>query len=133
MTTTTNQLQHWMRHEPSFIGVFSLNEIPHLSATSASKSLIVNTHTDNLPGEHWIAVRLSHDQAWIFDPLASLPPPLRLCQHLILRCCVRVLHVCDVVVQENTSQTCGQHCVFFLYTGAPASSETSVLQFVSKL
>jgi len=74
MTTTTEQLTYWMRHDPTFVGVFPLNSVPHLPS-SKDYCFIGNTHTDNLPGQHWIAVRIVHDQAWIFDPMASLPSP----------------------------------------------------------
>jgi hypothetical protein len=132
-TTTTEQLTHWMRHDPTFAGVFPLNGIPHLPSSNKSCSFIVNTHTDNLPGQHWIAVRIVYDQAWIFDPLASLPAPSALCHHLLAHCHIRVLHVSPVSVQPANSLSCGQHCVYFLCTGAPALSEKSVHLFISKL
>jgi len=106
-TTTTEQLTLWMRHDPTFMGVFPLNCVPHLPPGKTNNCFIVNTHTDNLPGQHWIAVRLVYDQAWIFDPLASSPPPYALCHHLLAHCHIRVLHVCAVSVQPRNTLSCG--------------------------
>lgn len=130
MTTTTLQLLHWMRFDPTFIGVFSLDTIPHVNEIISG--FIVNTDTANLPGQHWIAVRIVQDQAWIFDPLALLPPT-QLCQHLVLHCDIRILHICNVPTQPVDAFTCGLHCVYFLYTATPADSETALYHFVSNL
>jgi len=129
--TTTEQLTRWMRHDPTFVGVFPLDKIPSLHGKS--HSFIVNTQTHNLPGQHWIAVRTVFDRAWIFDPLSSHPPPPSLCHHLSLYCNIYKLYVCRMSVQPPSSNTCGPHCVYFLYTGLPASSEYDVLEFINKL
>jgi len=130
--TSTHQLQHWMRFEPHFIGVFALDCLPPtLPITTNSHSLIVNTHTQNLPGEHWIACRIVYDHAWIFDPLAY-PPLTELCQHLIQNCHVNHLHFCESPIQAPHTWTCGEHCVYFLYHLAPAPSETAVKSFINK-
>ena len=131
--TTTLQLKHWMRHDATFAGMFPLNIIPHLPRSSKGHSFIVNTQTDNLPGELWIAVRIVHDQAWIFDSLSISPSPATLCHHLITHCFIRILHECEQRYQPLNTLTCGQHCIYFLYTSSPAPSETVVKSFVKKL
>jgi hypothetical protein len=131
--STTSQLTHWMRHDPTFIGVFPLDEIPHLPPTATSHSFIVNNQTRNLAGQHWMAVRVVQSQAWIFDPLSILPPPPLLSHHLLQHCHVHTLHVCDIQVQPLSTTSCGHHCVYFLYTGLPAVSETHVMDFVKQL
>ena len=125
--TITNQLTHWMRHDPTFLGVFPRNMLPPLTTNC---SFIINTHTNNLPGQHWIAVRIAAHQAWIFDPLA-IPPDTYLCNHLMNYC--HTIHVTDVPTQPTNTQTCGLHCIYFLYTLSPAPSEHTVVDFVSKL
>ena len=130
--STTEQLTRWMRKDPSFVGVFPLNKIPHLS-TSSMYGLIVNTQTDNLPGQHWIAVRILFDRAWIFDPLAMQPPPSSLCDHLLQHCNVHTPYTCTLAVQPPTSQTCGHHCVYFLNMLKPAPSERAVVEYINKL
>ena len=131
--STTDQLTRWMRNDPSFVGVFPLNRIPHLNSSVVMHGLIVNTQTDNLPGQHWIAVRILFDRAWIFDPLPLHPPPPTLCDHLLHHCNIRSLYICTLQVQPPTSQTCGHHCVYFLNMLQPAPSESAVLEYISKL
>jgi hypothetical protein len=120
-----------MRYDPTFVGVFPLNKISHLR-TKAS-AFIVNTHTDNLPGQHWIAVRTMWDRAWIFDPMSAHPPPPALCHHLLLYCNIAFLYVCKVSAQPPSTQTCGPHCIYFLYTGQSATSENDVIEFINKI
>jgi len=130
--TSSSQLQRWMRFEPHFIGVFALDRLPSLPIATNYHSFIVNTHTHNLPGEHWIACRIVHDHAWIFDPLAY-PPLIHLCQHLIQNCHVNHLNTySESPIQAPHTWTCGEHCVYFLYHLAPAPSEGSVINFINK-
>lgn len=125
--STSQQLTHWMRYDPVFIGVYPRNMLPVLSADC---SFILNTHSSNLPGQHWIAVRIAINEAWIFDPLA-FPPDTYLCNHLMKQC--NNIHVTHIPTQPRNTQTCGQHCVYFLYTLSPAISEQMVKTFVSRL
>ena len=132
--TTTKQLNDWMhRHDATYVGTFSLNTVPALPpSSSSSSSFIVNTQTENLPGQHWIAVRCIRDTAWIFDSLA-FPPLPTLCNHLLIHCHMKHLYQCKTVVQPPQTQTCGHHCVFFLLRNEAASSEEEVKSFVATL
>ena len=130
MTTSTYQLTHWMRHDPTFIGVFSLDMMPHLN--KPRWSLIFNIQTRNLPGLHWIAVRCHYDQAWVYDPLGQLPPS-ELCHHLTQHCFIHDIHVSNVAYQLPNTLSCGQHCVYFLYHSVPAPSEQAAYSFVKNL
>ena len=127
--TTTQQLNHWMRHDPTYLGAFSLNTMPSAMSSEAA-SFIVNTHTYNLPGQHWMAVRRIQQDAWIFDPLA-FPPVPELCNYLLSLC--HNLHICKVNAQPAQTQTCGQHCVYYLYNARAAPSESIVKSFVTSL
>ena len=89
--TSTRQLNHWMRKDPTYLAAYSLNSLPHLPPSVIGYGLIVNTHPSNLQGQHWIAVRVIHDQAWVFDPLAYPTPP-ELCRHLLTYCHVNNIH-----------------------------------------
>ena len=127
--TDTRQLNRWMRHDPTYLGAFPLNVLP--STSSGHCCFIVNTHPANLSGQHWIAVRIRERVAWIFDPL-SYPPLAELCEHLLQRLNCSALHFCKTPAQPAFSQTCGQHCVYFLRTGNAAPSETVLLHSVYK-
>ncbi len=131
--TDTEQLDHWMRHEPSYLGAFALDQLPALRPPQKNHCFIVNTQTSNLPGQHWVAVRVRYGSAWIFDPLAQ-PPMAELCDHLRHRVgFIHSLYLCKTKVQPSGSQTCGPHCVYFLYTFEAAASESLVLSFVHGL
>lgn len=129
--TTSTQLQHWMRYEPRFVGVFPLDRIPHLRR--GQHSLIVNTHSSNLPGEHWVAIRTMWDRAFVFDSLGSRLLPPSLCHHLLVYCNVAFVYLSDVCVQPANAITCGQHCVYFLYCMLPAPSEEALYDFIHEL
>ena len=56
----------------SFEGIFSIDKLPQFISHRPFLA-IVNTHTHNLPGEHWLAIYIDGDKRGeIFDPL-SLP------------------------------------------------------------
>ena len=129
--TSSQQLIHWMRFDVSFQGVFSLDTMPAMPRLK-TYGFIVNTQTQNLPGQHWIAVRVFHDQAWIFDPLA-FPPVAEIGQHLLDRCQIRVIHTPEVSIQPLNTVSCGQHCIYFLYTLSHASNEREVHEFINKM
>lgn len=126
--TTTQQLNQWMRHDPTYLGAFSLDTLPTMLPEVVS--FIVNTHTHNLPGQHWMAVRRIQQDVWIFDPLA-FPPVPELCNYLLSQC--TNLHISRVSAQPAQTQTCGQHCVYYLYNTRAAPSELIVKSFVSSL
>jgi hypothetical protein len=127
--TDTKQLNRWMRHDPGYLGAFPLDQLPHHGGGGGC-CFIVNTHPTNLPGQHWIAVRIRHGAAWIFDPLSSPPMP-ELCNHLLHLC--TMIHFCKTAAQPANSMTCGQHCVYYLHTGTAAPTEAAVLAFVHRL
>ena len=57
----------------AFHGVFPMDELP-FAVPHYPFFMIINTHSHNLPGEHWIAIFIDADRRGdIFDSLA-LPP-----------------------------------------------------------
>ena len=61
------------KYVPHFLGVYPLDKLP--SAIRAPSNFIVNTHTHNLPGEHWLAVSYQKGGiVYAFDPLVSTIP-----------------------------------------------------------
>ena len=54
----------------AFHGIYSIDDLPK-SIPTRPFLMIVNTHTKNLPGEHWLAVFIDKDKnGEIFDSLA---------------------------------------------------------------
>ena len=108
------------RYVPNFRGVFPLNKLPRFIHPPAN--LIVNTHTHNLPGEHWIAV--SYQKGGIvfaFDPFGIYYP--HLLRKYLLRLVARnggggggcnKVHYNTVQFQEIDELTCGLYCIAWL-------------------
>ena len=96
------------RHVANFSGVFPINKIPPILNVG---SLIVNTHTHNLAGQHWIAVHVGSHCVDVFDPLGYYYP-------LILvnfaHSFNRPVHYNRIMYQRPDLPTCGQHCLSWL-------------------
>ena len=66
----------------SFIGVYPIDKLPHLKPPVGTGrrrkpiTLIVNTDTENLDGQHWLAVFIDHENnvGEVFDSFAQIPP-----------------------------------------------------------
>ena len=97
---------------PHFLGVYPLDKMPsHICIPSR---LIVNTDTHNLKGEHWLAVSYEHSGIiYAFDPLGFYYPKL-LVERLHRLPHRRIIYN-RKAYQMPWENTCGQHCLNFLY------------------
>ncbi len=101
-----------------FLGVLPSDQLPKKPIRILPSACIINTHPARLPGEHWIAVYLTQDGPTCFFDSFGNPPnshrfPTTINNFL-------AANDADVLysngrVQDYSSDTCGQHCVFFLY------------------
>ena len=99
------------KYVPNFVGVFPLDELP--VDLKAPSNLIVNTHTKNLDGEHWLA--LSYQKGGIvfaFDPLGLYYPYLL--QKYLSRLGARRIHYNKIPYQRFFEDTCGIYCIAWL-------------------
>lgn len=96
----------------NFIGVFPLDKLPeHISHIPCR--FIVNTHTKNLPGQHWIAVSYeSGGIVYAFDPLGCFYPS-KLSNYLAQSGNRRVVFN-RIMYQNPFEKNCGQHCLNWL-------------------
>ena len=95
----------------SFEGVFASNNLP--MGERSERTFIINTDTSNLPGQHWIAVCIRENIGYVFDPLAMIPPPLRLINWMNKR--YDQWSYNKRQVQPIDSTLCGAYCIHFLY------------------
>lgn len=104
----TDEIYYLMRGDKQFNGVFSANEIiPNMCG-----SFIINTHTKNLPGQHWIALLIDETfNAYIFDSLATTPQ-FDLMRQLSLFCFS--INYNTVSTQKFSDNDCGWQAVYFL-------------------
>lgn len=96
-----------------FVGVFPLNKLPPLSTLVSGNALILNTHTANLPGQHWIAVYVKPRELQVFDPLGATSYPHSLVAYLHMDPKRRVVYN-RAIVQSPLAKDCGQHCLHWL-------------------
>ena len=95
----------------AFHGVFSMDRLP-FAVPHYPFFMIINTHSHNLPGEHWKTVFIDKDKRGeVFDSLA-----LPLSNTLIrwLNCFTRSFHVNHLAYQHPLSPTCGAFAVFYV-------------------
>lgn len=53
----------------AFLGVFPIDSLP-TSIPHYPMFMVINTHSHNLPGEHWLTIYISEDKIGeVFDPL----------------------------------------------------------------
>ena len=106
----SQEIQSVLAHVPGFRGVFPLDQLPH--GLRANDSFVFNLDSSNLPGTHWLAVKIdSHLHAFLFDPLA-FPANRKICRHLLNY--VVSIRVCKEPSQSLNSSLCGEYCVDFI-------------------
>lgn len=113
-----------------FLGVLACDQLPTKVIWNLPTMVIVNTHTSDLPGEHWLAVYISEDRVGcFFDSFGNKPDygrfPTMIADFLNTSCTTQQYSTRQV--QDFTSTTCGQHCVFFLYHMAKGCSYEEVI------
>ena len=92
-----------------FLGVFPLDILP--KNLRVPSYFIVNTHTINLPGEHWLAVAYQKKgEIDVFDSFGHYYPP-SLIKHLKR---YGRLNLNRKRIQHPLTNTCGQHCIKWL-------------------
>jgi len=90
----------------NFLGVFPLNRLPVIN--NANEMFVVNTDTDNLPEQHWIAVKGNR----IFDRIGYYYPTM-LVKHMY-----KYYDNLDInydAFQNPMEQSCGYYCIYFLH------------------
>ena len=129
----------------AFNGIYSIDALPDF-VPHRPFLIIVNTHTHNLPGEHWICILIDKDKnAELFDSLA-LP---------VSNILIRWLNLFSIKWKKNSqsfqhplSSTCGAFVLFFVinrlhvkdfesltdvFTSSPLLNEKTVENFYRAL
>lgn len=97
-------------HCVNFLGVYPLDQLP--TVTNINSKFIVNTHTSNLPGQHWVAV----NGRCVFDP-CGIYYPNRLCNYLYEKNHGQRLCYNRQSFQNPHSTLCGNYCMYWLHFG----------------
>lgn len=95
----------------AFLGVLSIDHLPS-HVTGLPAIFIMNTNSNNLPGQHWKAIFIGADgNGEIFDSLAT-PISLRL-QHWMNRY-AKTWITSKLVLQNPIAPTCGAYVVYYV-------------------
>ena len=97
---------------PTFIGVFAVDNIPNYLPNPCG--FIVNTQGNNLLGRHWLSVIINQRKCIIFNSLGNSPPSFLMYQ-LHTRLNNITFHYNTNQLQLPNTDTCGLHCIYFLY------------------
>ncbi|SRR6266849_220170 len=108
----TNEIYDALKDVPHFVGVFSSNTIPYIN----QGSIVVNTQSDNLGGEHWICA-IINDIILYYDPLNF---PLSISLYNYFLSLNKNFYQVPFASQSISSQLCGEYCVFFIKNQYPA-------------
>ena len=113
-----------------FLGVLACDQLPTNIIRKLPTMVIINTHTSDLPGEHWLAVYINEDRVGcFFDSFGNGPDYGRFPKMIsdFIKTSCRTQRYSTRQVQDFTSTTCGQHCVFFLHRMVNGSSYEDVM------
>ena len=91
-----------------FRGVYSLDRLPDFLQPGA---YVVNSHTSNLPGEHWIAIDVRPNIIRVFDPLGMYYPPALVTK---LERMITPVEYNDIMYQNPLTMLCGNYCIEWL-------------------
>jgi hypothetical protein len=91
----------------SFLGVYSSDNLPVINSSPCF--LVVNIDGENLPGSHWIALRISEKQIEVYDSLKLKTYPEPLLSLFKSKSLKRLPQI-----QSNDSFLCGLYACFFI-------------------
>lgn len=117
-----------------FIGVIPCDYLAKTPLRKLPAMAIINTHPSGLPGEHWLAIYINEvGVGCFFDSFGNKPNDVRFPAFIddFLRLNCVVVQYSAKQVQDYSSDTCGQHCVFFLYHMAKGKCYDYILKLYS--
>ena len=108
-----------------FKGVYALDELP--KSPTLPISLIVNTHPNYMPGEHWVSISIdSKGKGRYFDSF-GLPPLKKELFVFLSDNCKRGWKHNKTTLQNVTSDTCGHYCCLWIVFKCQGLSEKHFL------
>jgi hypothetical protein len=109
-TLTINKL---LQNVKGYIGAFPRDLIPtHINKRPIS--LIVNSHTSDKPGEHWIALILDENGSGEYFDSYGLPPLNGDINSFMEKMCPLGWAYNPVTLQCLSCITCGHYCVLYI-------------------
>ena len=124
--TTNMQIEHYLKNQPHFIGVYASNTLPHNPPVGSS--LIVNYSDSNSGGSHWVAMRnLNTSNVEFFDSYGFdadqddliLSVHTKFKDYLKKHSKNKNYKVNRINFQCSTSDVCGEYATKFIKDGLP--------------
>ena len=107
-STTIEDILHSSKE---FLGCFPFDKLPPFP-TAFPKSIIINTHKSNQPGEHWVALVLTKKHCFYFDSFGL--PIINKTIVEYLDSYYKVVRYSSVCIQHVESNKCGEFCIVFV-------------------
>lgn len=119
---------------PDFLGVYPCDLLPMRQISKRPFGVIVNTHPQTLPGEHWLAAYFpSPGYGEFFDSYGRPPDspdfPGAIAMFLERQSKKYTFH--QLQLQHPSAVTCGHHCVFFLLNRSKGVDYGNILKMYS--
>ena len=111
---TTDDIQRYLKSDNEFIGVYPINKVNGINTPKLKNvAFIANLQADNLPGNHWVAVRrCSSGYAKYFDSFGRIPP--REIQHWLVNNSNCWTHNKLIMQKLDDKTACGYLCIAFV-------------------
>jgi hypothetical protein len=106
-------------------GMRDSNELPDINKKKCL--YILNTDTEEGPGEHWCVLFYNGDYGEFFDPF-GLPPHVYRFENILKLRKTRKFVYNSVQVQDLKSIACGHHCLFYAFHRCRGESLTDILK-----
>ena len=129
-TTLTELLLSNKTTNKNYGGVFSCDSLPTKKVLK-NKYYIVNTERINSTRVgHWVVLYFRADSCEFFDPLANkIQEYNKLIVDFMRKNCSGKLSYSTVQIQANSSDKCGQFCLFFCYMRCEGESFEHILGY----
>ena len=111
-----------------FRGVYARNRLPRI--LNVPTALVGNTDPDNLEGKHWIVIYIdANSKGEYYDPTGS--PPFQDAYVNFMNKHCRSWTYNTIGVQEEGTDVCGHHCIFYLLHRIAGHSMTDVTKILA--
>ncbi len=126
----TRQIEILLKHCKCFKGVYARNQMPII--IKRPSAIIVNTHPDSLPGEHWVTIFLNEDNTADYFDSYGLPPLHKDYYHFLSIHAIDGIRYNSNTLQHITSKTCGGYCVLYVLHRCKGYSHCEFINKFSK-
>lgn len=127
--TISSELLQKCKNIKSFIGVYPADRLPEIKTYPSS--LIMNTHTSNKPGEHWVAVYIDKNGFGEYFDSFGLQPYVNYFIEFLDENCKNGWTFNSKTIQGLTSINCGKFCVIFIWLRNIGISTSNIIKLFS--